>query len=411
MMLMSRNTSIIMIVFTITMVSVIVSVDAHRYFSRNTQNMMNITNTKMIGSNFQKVSTPTDKLTTSSFTDLNASFDTAADQQQLLPHLFNRVENSVVQITSKVSGSTDGNPLQGLSALGSGFIYDKGGHIITNFHVVQQSEDVHVTFVDGNVYTANVLGKDIFSDLAVLQVDKSALSKETLAPLPLSNSSVVQVGQQIVVIGNPFGLSGSMTHGIISQLNRLLPDPNFGFSFPGIIQIDAATNPGNSGGPLLNLYGEVIGVTTAIASNTGTFSGIGFAIPSNTVQKIIPQLILHGSYQHAWLGIAGTDITPGIENVMGLNETKGVIVESVTPGSPADLAGIKGGKSSVTINGHDINTDADVIIGVDAQQIRKTDDIINYIDSKSVGETVVLKVLRNSNIQNIEVKLAPRPAP
>ena len=289
----------------------------------------------------------------------------------------------------------DGNPLQGQStALGSGFIFDKEGHIITNYHVIQQSDDVHVTFVDGNVYTAKAIGKDVFSDLAVLQLDKSALLKENLAPLPFADSSAIEVGQQIAVIGNPFGLSGSMTHGIVSQLYRLLPDPEFGFSLPGIIQIDAATNPGNSGGPLLNLYGEVIGVTTAIKSNTGTFSGIGFAIPSKTVQKIIPQLILRGSYEHAWLGIAGTNIIPDTAKAMGLNETKGVIVESVTPDSPADLAGVKSGTNTVTISGHDLNTDADIIIGIDLQQIRKIDDIINYIDSKSVGEAVVLKVLR-----------------
>jgi S1-C subfamily serine protease len=398
---MRNKTGIIIVFVTITLASIISSVKAYDYFSNSPAYAANITKTKVIPSDL-KVLLPTNNDTGS------------LEKQHSLPQLFNDVENSVVQVTSKVPLPTNiimnGNPLEGQStALGSGFIFDKEGHIITNYHVVQQSDQVHVTFVDGNVYTADVIGKDVFSDLAVMQVDKLAMSKENLTPLPLSDSSAIEVGQQIVVIGNPFGLSGSMTHGIISQLNRLLPAPEFKFSFPGIIQIDAATNPGNSGGPLLNLYGEVIGVTTAIASNSGTFSGIGFAIPSKTVQKIIPQLILHGSYQHAWLGIAGTDITPDIAKAIGLNETKGVIVESVTPDSPADLARIKSGTNTITISGHDVNTDADIIIGIDSLQVRKIVDIINYIDAKFVGQAVVLKVLRNGNTENIEVNLAARP--
>jgi S1-C subfamily serine protease len=409
-----RNKSAIIIVFvSIILASTISSGNAFNYYSNNREHETNITKTKILPSNLKKVLVPADNVTGSSFGESKPYSDTSA-QQQVLPQLFRHIENSVVQITSKVPIATNiiinGNPIEGQSsALGSGFIFDKQGHIITNYHVVQESDQVHVTFVDGNVYTADVIGKDVFSDLAVVQLDKSALSKENLTPLRLSDSSAIQVGQPIVVIGNPFGLSGSMTHGIISQLNRLLPAPEFKFSFPGIIQIDAATNPGNSGGPLLDLYGEVIGVTTAIASNTGTFSGIGFAIPSKTVQKIIPQLILHGSYQHAWLGIAGSDVTPDIAKAMRLNETKGVIVESVTPGSPADLARIKSGTNTVTISGRDVNTDADIIMGIDSQQIRKIDDIINYIDTKSVGQTVVLKLLRNGDIQNIDVKLAARP--
>src|ERR687890_552991 len=203
-----------------------------------------------------------------------------------LTDIFKQVENSVVQITSRVSVADpniiiNGNPLEGQSTtLGSGFIYDNDGHIVTNNHVVGQANTVDVTFIDGDTYSANVIGKDPYSDLAVLQLDKSAVAGgEKFNPLPLSSSSTLEVGQEIAVIGNPFGLSGSLTHGIISQINRLLPDQDLGFSIPGTIQIDAAINPGNSGGPLLNLAGQVIGVTTAIFSNTGTFSGIGFAIP------------------------------------------------------------------------------------------------------------------------------------
>ena len=338
-----------------------------------------------------------------------------------LTDIFKQVENSVVQITSKVSVADpniiiNGNPLESQSTtLGSGFIYDNDGHIVTNNHVVGQANTVDVTFIDGDTYSANVIGKDPYSDLAVLQLDKSAVAGgEKFNPLPLSSSSTLEVGQEIAVIGNPFGLSGSLTHGIISQINRLLPDQDLGFSIPGTIQIDAAINPGNSGGPLLNLAGQVIGVTTAIFSNTGTFSGIGFAIPSNNVQTIVPQLIAHGNYKHPWLGIVGTDITPDVAKEIGLKQARGVLVVSVTAASPADVAGIKvEGTNIINIDGSssNLNAHSDVIVGIDNKQIRKMDDIINYIDTKSVGDSVVLKVLRNGTIQNIDVKLAERPNP
>jgi S1-C subfamily serine protease len=338
-----------------------------------------------------------------------------------LTDIFKQVENSVVQITSKVSVADpniiiNGNPLESQSTtLGSGFIYDNDGHIVTNNHVVGQANTVDVTFIDGDTYSANVIGKDPYSDLAVLQLDKSAVAGgEKFNPLPLSSSSTLEVGQEIAVIGNPFGLSGSLTHGIISQINRLLPEQDLGFSIPGTIQIDAAINPGNSGGPLLNLAGQVIGVTTAIFSNTGTFSGIGFAIPSNNVQMIVPQLIAHGNYKHPWLGIVGTDITSDVAKEIGLKQARGVLVVSVTAASPADVAGIKvEGTNIINIDGSssNLNSHSDVIVGIDNKQIRKMDDIINYIDTKSVGDSVVLKVLRNGSIQNIDVKLTERPNP
>ncbi len=338
-------------------------------------------------------------------------------QRNLLPNLFERVENSVVQITSRgldISPNVivNGNSLERQSVrLGSGFVYDNKGHIISNNHVVEGSKTVDVTFVDGNIYSANVIGKDAYSDLSVLQIEPSALYKEPLKPLLLANSSKIQVGQEIVSIGNPFGLSGSMTHGIISQINRLLPQPDLGFTIPGTIQIDAAINPGNSGGPLLNLDGKVVGVTTAIYSNTGTFSGIGFAIPSNTVQKIVPQIISQGVYSHSFIGFTGADITPDMAKQLGLNESKGVIVVSLTRGSPADLAGIKSGTNMTSLDGlpSGISSDADIIVGIDNVKVRKMDDIINYIDTKSVGEMVKLKVLRNGNIQYINIKLSARP--
>src|SRR5579875_3183205 len=277
-----------------------------------------------------------------------------------LTQLFTKVENSVVQITSTIT-TTDqniiinGNPIQGQqTVLGSGFIYDTQGHIITNYHVVQGATNstVDVTFTDGNVYTASIVGQDPYSDLAVLQLNNvnnnnnnsSTPFTETLTPLPLlSNTSTIEVGQEIVAIGNPFGLSGSMTHGIISQKDRVLPDQNSGYAIPGVIQVDAPINPGNSGGPLLDLEGRVIGVTSAIYSQTGTFSGVGFAIPSSTLVKEIPVLAAGKQYQHPWLGIVGTDITADIAAQLGLKQPRGVIIVSLTPDSPAASAGFSSG--------------------------------------------------------------------
>ena len=368
-------------------------------------------------------------------TNDNNNTTSVAKKSLSLPNLFDRVDNSVVQVTSKQSFTNpniiiNGNPVEGQSAhLGSGFIFDNGGHVVTNSHVIgDRTKALDVTFIDGNSYSANIIGRDPYSDLAVLRLENDAISREHLKPLSMGDSSCLQVGQEIVSIGNPFGLSGSMSRGIISQINRLLPEENAGFSIPGTIQIDAAVNPGNSGGPLLDLNGNVVGMTTAILSDTGSFSGIGFAIPSNTIHKIIPELIAHGNYKHPFLGVSGVSITPDISKDLGLNGAKGVIVASVTYGSPADSAGIRGGitmyndinygmddgidnnnNNNNNNNNHHYN-EADIILGIDNKPVRTMDDIINHIEiSKSVGDTVTLKVLRNGNIHDINVKLAYRP--
>src|ERR687884_450922 len=265
-----------------------------------------------------------------------------------LPDVFQKVENSVVQITSTKSNPNEvvilnGVPQTGRStALGSGFVYDNQGHIVTNYHVISGVNKADVTFTDGNTYSANVVGKDPNSDLGVLQITDN-FSEEKIIPIPLANSSAVRPGEQVIAIGNPFGLSGTITTGIVSQKGRLLPDPDTGFSLPNMIQTDAAVNPGNSGGPLLNTQGQVIGMNTAIFSSTGVYSGVGFAIPSNTIAKEVPVIIKNGSYNHPWLGISGGKITPDLIRAMGLPANyKGVIVGSVQSGSPADMAGLKG---------------------------------------------------------------------
>lgn len=323
-----------------------------------------------------------------------------------LPELFTKVEKSVVQISSRSDSS-----IRSAARLGSGFIFDRNRHVITNYHVALGSKNIDVTFMDGNTYHANIVGSDPFTDLAVLYVQD--VPKYTLFPLTLGNSGALDVGEQIAAIGNPFGLSGSMTAGIISGLGRLLPSTaSLGsrFSIPSIIQIDAPINPGNSGGPLLDMRGEVVGINSAIFSSTGEFSGIGFAIPSNTISKVVPSLITKGSFSHPWIGLSGTNMTPEIANAIGLKESRGFLVVNTVSGSPAEKGGLHGGNKVVTINGMQIALGGDVIEKIDDKVVRKIDDILAYIESmKSVGENVSLTVLRDGKIQKLNLSLAPRP--
>ncbi|MEW6604699.1 MAG: trypsin-like peptidase domain-containing protein [Thermoproteota archaeon] len=328
-----------------------------------------------------------------------------------LNQVFKKTSNSVVQITSSVKTVVpniiiNGNPLESQSTrLGSGFVYDTEGRIITNNHVIDGARTVDVTFVDGNTYSAEVVGTDAFSDIAVLQITDD-FTGEILTPLSLGNSSLLQVGQQVIAIGNPFGLSNTMTTGIVSQVGRLLPNPELGFSIPSAIQTDAAINPGNSGGPLLDIQGNVMGVNTAIKSNTGEFSGIGFAIPSNTVARIVPHLVNEGKYDHPWLGISGTSLTPDLAEKMGLpRDFKGVAIASVTPGAPADKAGIVGASRN------DVPT-SDIVTAINGHAVKRIEDIIFYIEEQtSVGDKVTITVHRNGHSQDLTATLEARPLP
>jgi S1-C subfamily serine protease len=334
-------------------------------------------------------------------------------QSTNLTTIFKRVENSVVQITSKTTNPNlqiiiNGNPLGGQSTrLGSGFVYDKQGCIITNDHVIDGANTADVTFVDGNTYTAKVVAKDPSSDIAILQITDN-FSPENLVPLPIVNSSSIQVGQQVIAIGNPFGLSDTMTTGIVSQKGRLIPNPDTGFSTPDAIQTDAPINPGNSGGPLLNMQGQVIGINTAINSATGEFSGIGFAVPSDVIIKELPTLIKTGSYSHPWIGISGGAITPEVAQSAGLPRNyKGVVVGSVQDGSPAQKAGLQGLIQNDVSNSQEVG---DIITGVDGHPVRSIDDLITYIDMhKSVGDNVILSVNRQGQIITLNLVLQGRP--
>ena len=379
--------------------------------------------------------------------------------------IFSKVQDSVVQVTTT---NTDiAGPLN--SGLGSGFVYDNDGHIITNYHVValaslsgessnnisssNNNTDIIVTFNDGSVYNARVVGSDRFSDIAVLRVEN--ISESKLVPLTFGNSSQAKIGEQVVAIGNPFGLSGTLTVGVVSGLGRIIPsladdqqeqeqpplpetpfddlfpdipglpfqqpplipdqqqqERSGAFSIPDIIQTDAAVNPGNSGGPLLNMKGQVIGMNTAIFSETGVYAGIGFAIPSNTITKTVPSLITTGSYQHPWLGLIGIDITPDIAEALGLSleEAKGFLIIGVNEGSPADKAGIRGGDRVTNVNGREIRLGGDIVLKIDNQDVRKIEDILTYLEGqKHVGDTVQLTIVRDGKTQTVNATLTPRP--
>ena len=329
-----------------------------------------------------------------------------------LPDVFQRVENSVVQITTTRSNPNEviiinGVPETGRStALGSGFVYDNQGHIITNFHVVADATNADVTFTDGNTYSAKVIGKDRQADLAILQITDN-FSEEKVAPLPMANSSDIRTAEQVAAIGNPFGFSGTITSGIVSQLGRLLPNPDTGFAIPNTIQTDAAINPGNSGGPLLNVKGQVIGMNTAIFSRTGGYSGIGFAIPSNTIVREVPVLIKNGTYVHPWLGMSGGKISPALAKAAGLPPNyKGVIVGSVQAGSPAEKSGLRG----LTQDDNGVTHIGDIITAVDGHPTGQIDNIINYIESnKKVGDNIKLTINRDGKIMDLTATLQARP--
>ncbi len=327
-------------------------------------------------------------------------------QEDVLVALYERVSPGVVAIRSLEA-----------SSLGSGFVIDNEGHIVTNYHVVQDAQRVEVDFTSGYKAYGTVIGTDLDSDLAVIKVDAPA---EELHPLPLGDSDQLKVGQTVVAIGNPFGLSGTMTVGIISALGRTLeseraaPGGAF-FSAGDIIQTDAAINPGNSGGPLFNLRGEVIGINRAIRTTNFTSSGeplnsgIGFAISINIVRRVVPVIIKTGHYDYPYIGISALpELTLQAVEALGLKSYTGAYITQVAPGSPAEKAGLRGGSRPTSIRGLDAG--GDLIIAIDGRPVKRFDDLLRYlINNKSPGDTIVLTVLRGDQKIEIPVTLDKRP--
>ena len=326
------------------------------------------------------------------------------------------VNISVVQKQDTTLGGLPDSPFstpQYSAALGSGFLWDKTGNIVTNNHVIADADNITVTFYDGTEVPGKVIGTDSDSDLAVVKVDMPALQ---IQPVTLADSTQLKVGQLAIAIGNPFGLEGTMTVGIVSGLGRVISanenavGPSY--SIPDVVQTDAAINPGNSGGVLLDATGRLIGVTNSIETTSGTSAGVGFAIPSAIVQKVVPALITTGHYDHPYLGTSILTLNAAIAGAMNLpSNQRGALIESVTAGSPADKAGLRASKNSITINDQQIFVGGDVVIAYNGEAVKSTDDLITLLArSGTVGAKVTLTVLRDGKQVQVEVTLGLRPS-
>jgi S1-C subfamily serine protease len=292
---------------------------------------------------------------------------------------------------------------------GSGFVWDKEGHIVTNYHVVQDTEVVKVSFANGVSAEAEVIGADADADLAVLKVD---LPASELQPLILGDSDELQVGQLTFAIGNPFGQDFIMTTGIVSAVERTIRSGNSSFSIPEVIQTDASINPGNSGGPLLNRFGEVIGINTMIISESGSNAGVGFAVPINIAKQIVPTLIAGEDFEYAWLGIIGTSLTKDVTEAMNLtDDTQGALIISVAQNSPAAQAGLRGSQDVLTIAGQEVPYGGDIITAIQEEPIADMDDLITYLVEKTrPGDQVSLSLIRSGGeAENVTVTLGTRP--
>lgn len=348
----------------------------------------------------------------------------AADPEEaLLIALYQRVSPAVVsmQVVRPVEGLLI-PPMQGQEGgddiyqrgQGSGMIVDADGTVVTNNHVVEGAELVEVTLYDGTILPAEVLGRDPDSDIAVLRIERGDIALQTVE---LGDSDALQVGQRAIAIGNPFGWQGTLTMGVISGLGRTLQLGHAServsgrFSIPEMIQTDAAINFGNSGGPLLDAQGRVIGVNTAMNSTSGVSGGVGFAVPINTVKRVMPELVATGSYRYPWLGVTGTDLRPVHREAMGIDVPRGAIVDAVTPNGPADRAGLRGATGTVEEFGATIGVGGDVIVAIDDRPVRQFDDLlIHLVRSKRPGDTVRLTVVRDGKEREVTVTLGERPS-
>ena len=312
------------------------------------------------------------------------------------------ISSQIVQQTQSVFGLPQ---QQQSTATGSGFLVDNDGHILTNAHVVQGAKRVDVQLGDGDTQQAQIVGTDPSTDIALLKVDNT----EGANPLPLADSSKVQVGDPVVAIGNPFGLDRTVTTGIVSALQRQIQAPN-GFSISDVIQTDAAINPGNSGGPLIDGAGQVIGINSQIESQSGGNEGVGFAVPIKTAADVVSQLENGGEVQRAYLGLSGGDITPSIAQALNLPVQQGVLIEQVLKGGPADDAGIKGATGQATIGGQTVPIGGDIITKVEGKPISGMEEVISAVNEHKPGDDLTLTVWRDGQQRDVTVKLGDRPA-
>ncbi|MCD6089671.1 trypsin-like peptidase domain-containing protein [Candidatus Bathyarchaeota archaeon] len=323
--------------------------------------------------------------------------------------IYEKIKDSVVVVRGKIIAQFSPFWKEYSSVQGSGFIYNHTGRIIviTNNHVVDGAVNITVSLLDGDTYPARVIGKDPYSDLAILSVEAPP---HKLKPAIIVSSSTLKVGDPVIAVGSPFGLAGSITTGVVSQLGRTISESQTGgYPIADVIQISTPINPGNSGGPLLNIFGEVVGITTAIIKNA---QGVGFAIPSDTILRELPYLIEGKRYPHPWLGVVGTDMNFDLARIMNVNVTYGWLIVEVFPDSPAEKAGLRGGSQTVFVDGRSIKIGGDIIIMINGTRIRNGDDLSTYLErNTSPRDKIKITVVRSGKMKDIIVELGSRPYP
>jgi S1-C subfamily serine protease len=336
-----------------------------------------------------------------------AKFEASVTGSKSIQQIYEEAGPGVVQVTT--SGLVTESPLFGpepSSSLGSGFVVDRDGYIVTNYHVIENAQEIEVNFSGDDRVPATVVGSDPSTDLAVLKIDAQA---RALTPLPLGNSDAVRVGDAVVAIGNPFGLERSVTSGIVSALQRNITAPN-GFTIDRVIQIDAPINRGNSGGPLLNGIGEVIGVNSQIESETGGNVGIGFAVPVNTVREVVSQIKEHGKVEHAYLGVEMQAVSDELAEMYRIPVEEGVLIVRVVEGSPAEEAGLEGGDRQVIVDGTSYVLGGDIVTAANGESMASPDGLRTMIMGMEPGDQLSLEIQRGDSQRTVDVTLGQQPA-
>lgn len=342
-----------------------------------------------------------------------AEAQTAPSVQSLqneVERVYEDTHNAVANITTRALTVGMFNMPTTQKGAGSGFLYDDEGHVVTNYHVIKNAKTITVTLGEGRSYEATIVGTDPLTDIAVLEIEEEGLPE----PLELGDSELLNVGEFVVAMGNPFSFDQTLTFGVISALGRMIKSPNGSF-ISEAIQTDTPINPGNSGGPLMNLDGEVIGVNSAIISPSGASAGIGFAISANIVKKVVPALIEEGHYPHPWLGIQSLNLNPGLAKLLTRADVEvpvddGVLIVQIMNNSPADESGLRGGRREIRIGNMRLPVGGDIITGIDGKEVESYKDLIAYLENEvRVGDSVELSIYRSGDRISRTVEVGERP--